>query len=110
MADKTRVELRLDAGVYAGLKDLADRAGLSVNQLMQGLSRWAVANGHAGKPYPDAGNVVQTVEEPGMVWFGPDGYSEDNEPVGGGDVVFVLDYTDGNAVRSGGAFYPEPTR
>lgn len=110
MTDKSRVELRLDASVYAGLKDLAGRSGLSLNQLMQGISRWAVASGHAGKPYPEPSGVIHTSDEPGMVWFGPDGYTEDGDEMGGGEIVFVLDYTDGNAVRAGGAFYPEPTQ
>ena len=52
-ADKTRFELRFDNDVYEGVRKLADEAGVSINQLMHGLARWAVRKLRVGEPERD---------------------------------------------------------
>jgi hypothetical protein len=105
MGDKMRFELRFDADLYEALKKLADRSELSVNQLMQGVTRWAVANAHLGRPIPHSPHELETAKEPGIVWFGDDG-EEDGVPVRPWSIAFVLDFTDGHALRSASDFYP----
>lgn len=74
-AAKTRVELRLDSDVFAKLKRLADDAHISVNQLMQGLARWAGNDGHVGEPERDSDGIVRNRPQPGCVWIGQMGWT-----------------------------------
>lgn len=98
--EKARIDLRLDPSVHASLKRLSEESGLSLNQLLQGLARWATQTGHAGAPnWIDDLDVVQTEKEPGVVWFGRNGINPDGEPMGGGEVLLVLDFTERSAVR-----------
>ncbi len=51
MAKKlARVGLRFDADLWRRLCKMADDADISVNQLMQGVARSALKNGHVGEP------------------------------------------------------------
>ena len=77
---KTRVELRLDEDVFERIKNLADGAEVTVNQLVNALVRWAGDNGHAGEPYRNADGVLLDKEMAGVVWFGKHGhYLSDEE-------------------------------
>ena len=68
---KTRVELRLDDEVFAGVKELADAAGISLNQLMQALARWAAKEAKLGDAVRDGQCVTkQAVPQEGSLWFG----------------------------------------
>ncbi len=101
MAEKSRLELRLDADLHRDLKALADRAGISVNQLAAGVLRWAVDHGRAGDPAvcPSTGKVMGTDDEPGVVWFGDepeDPRYPDQPPC---DLVFSLDFTGRSSIR-----------
>lgn len=67
---RTGLMLRFDDDVYAGIKKLAEESDISVNQLMQGVARWAVKNGRSGEPYNDADGHLRERVQPGCVWFG----------------------------------------
>lgn len=73
-SDKVRIELRFDPDVYEGIKKLADDAQISVNQLMQGLSRWASQSAKLGDPVvSEEGAVNRQWDDkiqPGAIWFG----------------------------------------
>ncbi|HEV7301884.1 MAG TPA: hypothetical protein VGN72_21285 [Tepidisphaeraceae bacterium] len=101
---KARLEVRVDEVVANRLFELAERAGLSVNQIMAGLARWAVDNGHPGTPVI-TGHRVESGEVPGCVWFGQaewdveeseDGQLHPSSPV----IVLALDYSDARAIRN----------
>lgn len=102
MAERTRVEIRLDKDVYDRLRTLADEAELSLNQILNGVCRWAAGHGHAGGvKFLEVADesVVTTVPEPSRVWFGFG--ADKDDPVGDpGQVVFELDYSDKSALRS----------
>jgi hypothetical protein len=70
-ADKTRVELRFDPEVFEGIKRLADSAQVSVNQLMQGLARWAAVRLKPNEePTRDEDGFVTVRKQPGCLWAG----------------------------------------
>lgn len=115
-ADKARVELRVDPDVFEKMKDLTERAGISINQFVQGLVRWAVSNGHAGEPTRDEDGAVRTRTQLGCVWVGTEGASgEDREriedeaketredpkeyPAYNGRIHMFLDFTERRVVR-----------
>lgn len=112
MTEKVRVELRFDADVYERLKAGAEKAGISVNQLMHGIARWAGQNLELGEPRRDESGFVRSKPVPGCVFFGRLGHywnEEDHyhlapgeELEGDGDpgvVHFALDFTERNVVR-----------
>jgi len=106
MPQKTRTEIRLDPRVHERAKQLAAEAGISVNQLLEGVITWAMGNGQAGRPdetWTEQAGVIQSEPEEGVVWFGSSGMTLDprgkvEEVSGDGHVVFVLDFTAGRAV------------
>lgn len=71
---KTRFEVRFDTEVYEELRAVAERIGVSVNQLLQGLGRWAIKNPRPGDPVrQDSGLVYAektTEAQQGAVWWG----------------------------------------
>lgn len=76
---RTRLELRFDDSVFVGIKEIADGMQVSVNQLMQGLARWAISNAKLGDPVKSAGERGAPLAvkrqrgkaiQPGSVWFG----------------------------------------
>lgn len=110
-AGKTRVELRLDNEVFDGVKALADQAEVNLNQLINGLCRWAAANGHAGEANRDEDGKLYTKQVPGTLWFGQpgrwlpeeavDAYEDagmDFENPTKGTFYFGLDYTERRVV------------
>jgi hypothetical protein len=103
---KTRFELRFDAEVYDAIAQLAEQAGISVNQLMQGVSRWAVSCAHLGDPPILAAGAVENDAEPqpGCIWFGrtPQPFlDEKGKKIGSSaaEVYFSLDFTERRVVR-----------
>jgi len=104
-SDKARVELRLDQDVYAGIKQLAESADISVNQLMQGVARWASDNGHVGEPEMFDYDKLAVRDQPGCVWFGwreeEVDVDEDGQPnyVRRPQIVFALDFTERHVIR-----------
>ena len=103
-AEKARFELRFDSDVYDGIKRIADEADISVNQLMQGMARWALEHAHVGEPEAGEYGEIKTHEQPGCVWFGDtEGIVEDEEGnprwAGGPRVFFALDFTERHVVR-----------
>ena len=71
---KTRLELRFDTEIYDGVKGLADRAEISINQLMQGLAKWAIRHLKPGEPIKsDEGFISGTRDQPGCLWAGETG-------------------------------------
>ena len=119
---RTGLMLRFDDEVVNGIKSLAEASGISVNQLMQGLARWAIKNGRPGEPYNDSrGHLVERKQE-GCVWFGspakpPLSYErrvEHAEYYGGkpedfdcwteGQVLLALDFTERHVVRDDAEF------
>jgi hypothetical protein len=114
--EKSQLLLRFDEDVHAAIRNLAESAQVSVNQLMQGLARWAVKNATVGEPIRDANGVVSTTSQVGCLWFGKTGCylsageveqiafhyacspSEINK-VEKGEVWGVLDFTERRVIR-----------
>lgn len=103
---KVALQLRFDREVHDGIKDIAERAGISVNQLIQGMTRWAVAHAHVGEPcwtQDEFGDTLESRPQPGCVWFGRIGDSPrypDDEQVGPiPSVAFALDFTERRVIR-----------
>jgi hypothetical protein len=92
--EKVRMELRFDSDVYEGIRRIADEAEISVNQLMQGIARWAASAAHVGEcDLVESDGIQQwsTRVHPGCVWFGTGPDAE--QP------VFELDFTERHVVR-----------
>jgi hypothetical protein len=109
---KTRLELRFDPELTERVKRLADDAGVSVNQLLQGLSQWAVDNAVRGEPYRDENGLVRVREQAGCIFFGRVAENRTPEEIDDleahygrkwepdkGSIVFVLDFTVRRVVR-----------
>ena len=114
---KARLELRLDKEVNDGIKQLADTAGISVNQLMQALARWAWQEGQVGEPKRDADGIVRAKDQTGCIWIGRTGYklsevAEDEMPpdvrerirdeqngIVKGEIKLILDFTERRVLR-----------
>ncbi|MCE5279352.1 MAG: hypothetical protein ABFD92_01980 [Planctomycetaceae bacterium] len=91
-----RLELRLEADLARSIKKLAASSGMSVNQVMQGVARWAVDHAHAGMPVVSQDEELYTRKAVGVVWFGVEGKrGVGPEP----HVVFAVDYSSGRVVR-----------
>lgn len=113
-AGKTRFELRFDEDVYAGVKKLADDSNISVNQLMQGIARWAVGCGHPGEAMiSNEGHDIAERAQPGCVWFGD---QEDVDVDGQGRahripamIYFMLDFTERHVIRDDWQARPKNT-
>ncbi|XAL98889.1 hypothetical protein OT109_15035 [Phycisphaeraceae bacterium D3-23] len=106
---KTRVELRFDADLYQNVKDTADAAGISVNQLLSGITRWAMDCVHVGSPSPETSSIA-TLEDPGHLWFGREDWdlAEDNETGIPPEMVLHLDFTEQRAIRERTDWTPDP--
>lgn len=97
---KAVFQVRLDADVHEKLKTAAATAGISMNQLIQGVLRWAGDHVRQGRPTLSGKTIG---EEPcaECVWFGVP-----TKPVGigdrghEGDFVFLLDYSDRKALST----------
>ena len=107
-SEKKRVELRLDVDVNEGLRELAEKAAISVNQLCNGILRWAVANGHNGEgKIEPPGYCVTTLPQAGCLWFGyepkeitcVDEYGEKQPGVTPPEICFQLDFTERRVIR-----------
>jgi len=103
-SDKVRVELRFDPDVYEKVKTLAERADISINQLMQGVARWAGENGHIGEPHMEERDEVFSLDRPGSVWFGRNvteyEYDKDGHPWPiPAYIAFSLDFSDRRALQ-----------
>lgn len=105
---KSRCELRLDPVVHERMKKLADKSGLSMNQLVEGILAWAGANGFPGSPSVDAKQeLVKTKPLQQVLWFGHDGLERDESgevlgPDGsGGQIAFMLDFRATRAMVNG---------
>lgn len=126
---KTRFEVRFDDEVVEQLRSLAEKAQISVNQLLHGLARWAVQDPHVGDPIKTDDGVVRCQrpgqEQPGAIWWGKParyarlmgeeldqyikdvtratGYEPDPEEceqrVSDGEVHIRLDFTERRVVR-----------
>jgi len=94
-------EVRLEPWLADEVRSLAESSGVSVNQLVEGVLAWAVEKGHPGLPSPTDDRVVafDSSEERGA-WFGETGLDQEGRPIGGGDVLFVLDFSARRAVLS----------
>jgi len=108
---KSRFELRFDEDLYGQIKYHAEQAEVSVNQLMQGLARWAMRHVHTGEPvqveedwqHGEEGGI-HTRPQPGVLWFGQavvetstDAYG--NKVTSEPRVFFQLDFTERHVVR-----------
>jgi hypothetical protein len=112
---KSRLELRFDPELNERIRSLADKASISVNQLIQGVMRWAVNNAVVGEPYRDEEGIVRAKGVLGCLFFGREGghwepgEKEDwerhyGEKIEGhirdtGQLVFSLDFTERFVVR-----------
>lgn len=105
---KARFELRFDEDLYADIKRIADETEISVNQLMQGIARWAVKYAHPCEEVTEYHpHGIDAKTQPGCVWFGHqmDTYEPDrHDPIHiDAQVFFDLDFTERRVVRE-----PEP--
>ena len=105
---KARFELRFDEDLYADIKRIADETEISVNQLMQGIARWAVKYAHPCEEVIEYSphDGVESRSQPGCVWFGhqPDVCNDGDVPFPiDAQVFFHLDFTERRVVRE-----PEP--
>jgi len=97
MARKIRCEVRVDPAVHAKAKALAEKAGVSLSQLIEGVMWWAVEHGHAGRPLTEEVGLEEFVtndpEHDQCVWFGSCGIEDDGGGIASfGRVCFELDY------------------
>lgn len=104
MSGKARLEIRLDASVVAELQKLANDAGLSVNQVMSGLTRWAVQHGHPGVPRA-IGDMIVSDDVKGCMWFGRQEREGDVDEDGNHTEIYpevwiALDYSEERALRT----------
>lgn len=111
--EKARLELRFDVDLFEKVKALADKATVSVNQLLQGLTRWAVKNGHVGEPVREESGILTARRQPGCLFFGRIGHvysweeleaynsgdSEEVKKYDPGALYFTLDFTERHVVR-----------
>lgn len=112
--EKVAFQVRCERETFERVKKLAEEGGVSLNQLVHGLLRWAAANGHAGEPkLRDDGKFAEVEPQEGVVYFGTpwswvDEYASKEEfdsgdPSGrrleGGKYYFKLDYTARHVVR-----------
>lgn len=73
-SNKITTTIRFDRDVLEGLRKLADKAGVSVNQLLNSLAGFAVEHGGVGEPvvYRYKGKEVfeEVKKMPGVLYFG----------------------------------------
>ena len=99
--------LRLEPDLMEKVRAVADRAEVSVNQLLQGIVRWGMAHGHVGEAERDKGGYVRGKKQAGCVWFGSTGEEKRPQDCSDdpdwtprkGEVVFTLDFTARRVVR-----------
>ncbi|ELP32041.1 hypothetical protein [Rhodopirellula baltica] len=109
---KTRLEARVDEELASRFRSIAETAGISVNQLLQGLIVWATDNAIQGSPtYSNETREVGAEPRQGCVFFGKEAafFDEEEHPETGepmepakmypGHVHFVLDFSYQNALR-----------
>lgn len=104
---KPRFELRLDEALYTQVKSISEEADISMNQLIEGVLRWAMPMAHAGELRVDddveASRIPyrkgQSVPVQGCVWFGVAPWVDDDGP-NDGRFLFQLDYSGRSAVKS----------
>ena len=102
------MQIRLDPLLHHQVKEVTDRAGISINQFVQGVLRWAVENAEPGEPFvPPGGKFVSRNPIPGCVFFGRRGSyewdRETEEPTNRiadfGEIIFALDFSGRGLVR-----------
>lgn len=111
-SSKTRLEARVNEELAGRFRSIAETAGISVNQLLQGLIVWATENAVQGSPtYDEVSGEVGSEPRPGCLFFGQLGelVEEEVHPDTGerlepakhypGQVHFVLDFSYQNALR-----------
>jgi hypothetical protein len=99
---KARVELRFDSDLHRRLQKLAADLDVSLNQLLEAVTEWAVDNAVLGKPIIHPNGRVDVQPEPGSVFFGhptPDAKS----PLPG-RVHFAIAFHRAWAIRSSSDF------
>ena len=100
---KVRIEVRFDADLAERVQKLADDSGMSVNQLMQGITRAVLDKSHVGEVDVDErnGEVSSGARTPGCMWVGEEAsiYEfEGRTEMTLGWVWFWLDYSERRAV------------
>lgn len=109
------IQVRLGGDVHQQLKETAETAGISLNQLIHGICRGAMAHVVQGEPVIDGGKFISAKPQRGCVFFGHTGWIpeelkdkyEYEYAVNGeypantdkGTVWFGLDFTNRGVVR-----------
>ena len=75
--DRKATIFRLETKVASELTRIAEETGVSVNQLVNGILKWAVQNAHVGEAEYQGSYDIGTNEVAGCVWFGD--YGEEFE-------------------------------
>ena len=108
---RTPLMLRIDDAVLGKIKQLADGAEISVNQLIQGVLRWVGQYGNVGEPDRLDEGFLRTKHQPGCVWIGkpgcrpeeldPEDYLPDDPPTKPfkGELHLFLDFTERRVLR-----------
>jgi hypothetical protein len=93
------LQIRVSPGVHATLKQAADRADISVNQLVQGVLQWSAFAVRQGRPVL-LEDVIEEREGERCVWFGEPTMIVDGHRVRPGNFIFALDFSDQGALRT----------
>lgn len=72
MSQKSSILIRPTADLHIELKELAEEAGFSMNELVCSILEWAVAHGHVGYPASsqEAHGLISIQWDHPCVWFG----------------------------------------
>jgi hypothetical protein len=108
-------QVRLDVDLHEQMKKAAEKADISLNQLIQGICRGAMAHLVQGEPEIDDGGYVSQKQQRGCVFFGRVGFIPEElkdkiesdystsgiypNSVDKGAVWFGLDFTNRGYVR-----------
>lgn len=94
----TSFQLRLDSRVHEKLKTEAQRSGISLNQLMRGILRWASGRIQQGRAELE-NRRISSSPSPERVWFGePTRDPGMGDPGTVGRFFFQLDFSDETAL------------
>jgi hypothetical protein len=101
---KVRLELRLDAELYQRLQAVAEKTPVSINQLVQGITRWAVGKAHPGESaelgWTGQEHDVAATDTSECVWFGEyAGEDVEQQKQWEGEIYFQLDFSERRVVQ-----------
>ncbi|OYP34507.1 hypothetical protein [Rhodopirellula sp. MGV] len=108
---KVRLETRIDPKIADQFRAIAEEAGVSVNQILQGLIIWATDNAVQGTPVETDAGELYAEPRPGCLFVGQESFFTDEEFDENGQLIaptklvpgvvhLVLDFSVQNAIRT----------